>query len=1227
MNNLKYFKEELFFDNATQFFKELNIPLTSIENQPFLPDDFLKGTYNADSPSHSLIDKIYFLGLVDDDALQGNGGNDSLEKTLQISDDYEGIAVVGIILKSRPGGLFPTRSQLAEITRAVNRQFHYTPVTVLFKYDNFLALANAERTSYLVKYKEGEKVGKVSLLRDINFHNPHSGHLQILAQLKIPATTETFKQLDKHWNDVFSVSLLNKRFYKELSNWYFWAVKEVRFPGEPSQLDASDKGKQLTDLLNEHKATNVIRLLTRLLFVWFLKEKKLIPEELFDKDFLDEKLLKDLNIEHTGLFQNNQKSTYYRAILQNLFFASLNCPIKPTDKDDKTEKRERGFKKSKTQRGADFEMRYEKEFKNPALFLELINSCVPFLNGGLFECLDVREEAKFVDGFSENMSGGNNLIVPDYLFFGFDETVDLSAEYGIKDKQTKQSAVKGLIRLLKSYKFTIDENTPVEEDVALDPELLGKVFENLLASYNPETKTTARKQTGSFYTPREIVNYMVDESLKEYLKTKMLDGGLGYLPFGSTTSEMFGNEERKGQLKLETQVNPYTDNEEELAQKLSVLFSYTEDQPFTDDEEIKKLISALDACKILDPACGSGAFPMGILQKMVHVLQKLDPENKHWKDYQKQKALAEMDNALETLKDEERKERIEDIEKSFDESINNPDYARKLFLIENCIYGVDIQPIATQISRLRFFISLVVDQKTRVEFDNFGIRPLPNLEAKFVTANTLIGIEKPQMNSLFDKPEVRELEEKLKEVRHRLFSAKTSKTKRNLKARDKELRGEIAELLSGDIGNASAQLLANWDPYDQNKSAKFFDPEWMFGLDNKNGGFFDIIIANPPYLGVKNQSIELRGILKKALKYSAGGDLYVAFLEKSFVSFLPKKGILTMIIPNKFFGADYGKKIRAYLHDNVTIKEIFDLKDEKVFETAQISTIVLLSSKYKSDSSSCLIRQHDKTVTISNLYDSNNKIQIEQNDESSLIINKLNTLKKLSDFGEVRTGIMGFEYWKMKDVILNNTSQDNSVKLYTNGNLEQYFSKWSTEKIALFKEKYICPEMILDSKYINSNTIRFFENTNKIIIRGVAKQLTSIYYEEPAALLVAVHGFVPYKLNPKIFVTILNSKLMNWFHLQTFYSQRIPQGSLKYPINFLASIPIATNDEIFDQLVDLFDIMMTSQDSIKESKNTRHQIDHLIYKLYQLPQDDISLIEDYLKAIKLNKSKVADVVD
>ena len=194
---------------------------------------------------------------------------------------------------------------------------------------------------------------------------------------------------------------------------------------------------------------------------------------------------------------------------------------------------------------------------------------------------------------------------------------DLNDDYGTKNKKYE---VRGLINILNDYKFTVAENTPLEEEIALDPELLGRIFENLLASYNPETKTSARKQTGSFYTPREIVNYMVDESLMAYLKNEILQSHAGALKLGEQQVALFGEQtNKKGQFSLETQPNAsrWNGRENELEQNLRILFETSETQPFTDTQDVQDLIRAIDTCKILDPACGSGAFPMGILHRMV----------------------------------------------------------------------------------------------------------------------------------------------------------------------------------------------------------------------------------------------------------------------------------------------------------------------------------------------------------------------------------------------------------------------------------------------------------------------------------------------------------------------------------------------------------------------------------------------------------------------------------
>ncbi len=525
------------------------------------------------------------------------------------------------------------------------------------------------------------------------------------------------------------------------------------------------------------------------------------------------------------------------------------------------------------------------------------------MNGGLFECLDRPHPDKkgkqggdviiYVDGFSDRSD--NPLLVPDYIFFDpKEEHVDLSEDYGEGPSGNKDASVRGLINLLGSYKFTVTENTPVEEEIALDPELLGLVFENLLASYNPETKSTARKQTGSFYTPREIVNYMVDESLKAYLKQKLVDG------------------------------NNMTD--EDAAVSLEFLFEYNEKEHLFDESQTEIIIHAIDTCKILDPACGSGAFPMGALQKMVHILHKLDPDNAKWKERQVEKVRLIEDSIV-------RDRLLADIEDAFAD--NELDYGRKLYLIENCIYGVDIQPIAVQIAKLRFFISLIVDQKTNPEKENYGISPLPNLETKVVAANTLIGIRKPegQMGGIFDNRVITELEDKLKNVRHRLFSAKTPATKRKLREEDKAIREKMGGLLvTAGWGHETARQLAAWDPYDQNATSFYFDPEWMFGVTEG----FDVVIGNPPYVRADSgdDHLAMRRQILGSGQYETlweKWDLFIPFMERSY-NLLKSKGVTSLIVSDAYCHSKYAQKSQKWFLKNSCILRIDFLSRIKVFD-------------------------------------------------------------------------------------------------------------------------------------------------------------------------------------------------------------------------------------------------------------------------------------------------------
>lgn len=1136
-------------------FKQLNVPINILTETPINPTDFFESNPNREV--FKAIQNLYTIGLIDDDAIN-NQDSISINK---IDEKYNGLIIVAVDLNADK----VSRTTFAEITRAISREFKNLPVITIFKYGHQIALASAERMPYKKSYLEGEKLGKVSILRDIDFNQPHAGHLRILNDLVIGKKNkiDTFDKLYKFWTENFNVSILNKKFYKELSNWYFWAIQEVKFPSEPTKEDAHRQGKIHDDLVNEHKATNVIRLLTRLLFVWFIKEKKLIPEELFDIKFLQQDLLHKIDpLKPVGMFvEQDKESIYYKAILQNLFFATLNCPKEA----DEYDKRFRAFRSSSSNFGVTHLMRYENYFKNKELFLKMVNDTVPFLNGGLFECLDVRGEKEskveriYIDGFSDNLPKEQKLIVPDYLFFGNEITVDLSEEYGAKSKEFKESKAKGLFEILKSYKFTITENTPLEEEVELDPELLGRVFENLLASYNPETKSTARKQTGSFYTPREIVNYMVDESLIAYLKNKC-----------SNWNNL---------------------SEEEIDTQLHQLFAFDAYNPFKENRELTtEIINALGACKILDPACGSGAFPMGTLQKMVHVLSKLDPDNTIWKELQIKKAQQQAEEVFKIDNNEIREDLLKEINHNFDEKINDPDYARKLYIIENSIYGVDIQPIAAQISKLRFFISLVVEQKVHKELPNFGIKPLPNLETKFVTANTLVDIENSDIQTnLFETDTIIQLKKKLKAVRNKIFNARTPETKKKYKEEDQTIRLQIAEELK-NIGYPAtdADALASWDPYNQNACSSFFNPEWMF--DIKEG--FDIVIGNPPYVNIANiKNADYRKQLKEIF-YSAKNksDLYAFFLEKGF-QLLKLDGILSFIIPQTWKATDSFSKLREIIFKQKSIINLVDL-DFGVFDAIVKPMIVLISNEPNKFSS---------FKVFNSLFEK--KIEIKAAEilkDQALTLNTNLDEKQIEIFRQIELNALKLENIikfsrgiKTSDdsrFISMEPINDDYKKVFRGKNIKAYELNWNGEYI------WYRPDLMKEKIGSVSYSKEFFEVPEKIITQRVnsSMKLLCVYDDEKNYTLdttnISRYDSWDKKTSLKTLCGILNSKVINFWYSNKYLMPTIG-------IYELHTIPIKLpiNTRVFDLIVDYIMILKKHK---QDSTFFERVIDAMVYELY-----------------------------
>lgn len=648
----------------------------------------------------------------------------------------------------------------------------------------------------------------------------------------------------------FSVEALTKQFYKDLFAWFLWATDPASHVTFPNNVTTEEDDR-------EDLETKVIRMITRIMFVWFIKQKKLVPDKIFNVDYL-RATLKNFDPD------DSKGGCFYNAILQNLFFATLNRAIV----DDKGNKRRFAISEHKDIKTL---YRYAEMFSISQEEVIDMFSVVPFLNGGLFECQDKTKSIDGVaraynyDGFSRNDSTfadgryRNRAVVPNTLFFD-DE--------------------RGLLHILSRYNFTIEENTPEEQQVALDPELLGKVFENLLGAYNPETKETARNQSGSFYTPREVVNYMVDESL------------IAYLGDSDLVRSLF---------------SPDFEPDKKLA------------------AEYDKIAAKLKAVKILDPACGSGAFPMGILNRMVDILSRISP--------------------------------------------NEDPYKLKLSIIENCIFGADIQSIAAQITKLRFFISLICDCEKDDTKPNFGIPTLPNLETKFVAADSLTEKKHDLQPSLFSDTdgEVARAQKELTEVRHEHFCAKTASRKSYLREKDQKLRERLAELLAErkEFAAEDAKQMAEWNPYDQNAVASFLDPEWMFGVT----GGFDIVIGNPPYIQLQSNGGELAKKYERCgyKTFTRMGDIYSLFYERG-VQLLKRGGHLCFITSNKWMRAGYGEKTRGFFTSKTNPKLLIDFAGVKVFESATVDTnILLLANEPNEQNTLCAVAQKQENGGINNL--------------------------------------------------------------------------------------------------------------------------------------------------------------------------------------------------------------------------------------------------------------------
>jgi len=714
---------------------------------------------------------------------------------------------------------------------------------------------------------------------------------------------------------------------------------------------------------------------------------------------------------------------------------------------------------------------------------------VPFLNGGLFEPI---EDYKWEESF---------LHIPDTIFSNKRET--------------------GILDVFDRYNFTVYEDDPVDREVSIDPEMLGKVFENLL----PEN---LRKRQGAYYTPREIVHYMCQESLTNYLVTET------------------GIDDKNIRRLI-------TSKDHLLSSDDGFVFS---------TGETEKLDKALTGVKVCDPACGSGAFLVGMLHEIVTARRVLNPK-KH-------------------------------------------EYRLKRETIQNSIYGVDIDPGAVEIAKLRLWLSLVVDYELN------DIEPLPNLDFKIVCANSLISLTSGEQAEFWSDPE---LEEKIANIRDRHFATSSLKIKEKTKKDFEKLLVKSHDFFASD----KQKQLLTYHPFDPNNVCGFFDSKLMFGIDG-----FDIIIANPPWvfsrLGDFSKE-EKQYYAKNYVGASGKINLYSLFIFRGIVLSCPK-AFITMIVPNTFIRASVYETLRRYILKNTKWINITDT-GASVFESVTASTIVFFlqniptSDKIEiSEFTENRIPKQIGKISARDILSTESAVfGIYANENYDLIRKKMCEKSKPLSFS-VKHLISGIQTWKgNKSEFISDRPLTTQYKPLLEGkDIGRYFVN--------FNKKYI----LYSKKVLNvMQDEAIFLLPNKIVIQRISggnRPIKAGMDVDGYYCFNSINTLVCNDNNDTLYIlALLNSKLINWYY-SVFFSNRSTL-TVNISTKLLRQLPIAiikdkNQEELKYEIENLakkiISIIKTNdypknQTKQAQSKECECQIEQLVYKLYDLTDDEIKIVE------------------